>query len=240
MNNCNFTFNKFREITKSQDYNNFVNLLNSLSGDNVYEKFITFLKIWKEDVSPSIGLNINGNNTEVYIDYIINCFPSSLNCSEKNIFDFLEITIDIPRSLGKMDEILPIYDIISTINIHNYNKIDLNDLVYEDKKKIVDNLPATIYKELYNKIIENKKSIVSLDNPRLEHLKFNFFTTEPFHFIHNMIKSYNKDYYRDVIYILSKNIDGEILLNSTISDIDYFLKKKQEDDEHRAKNGLDI
>jgi hypothetical protein len=33
------------------------------------------------------------------------------------------------------------------------------------------------------------------------------------------------DYFRDIIYYLSKKIDGEILMDSTIMDIEYYIDK---------------
>ena len=39
------------------------------------------------------------------------------------------------------------------------------------------------------------------------------------------IKSRKKDYFLDIIYYLSRKIDGNILLNSTITDIEYYIDK---------------
>jgi len=47
-----------------------------------------------------------------------------------------------------------------------------------------------------------------------------------------MVESnYSEDYFRDVVFVLSKRVDGRILMDSTMVDVEYYLKKLQEERE---------
>ena len=228
-------------MTNSRSYNNFIDFTNSLRGDNIYGKFVTFLETWKDDVSSTINLNIDGNNVQIFISYILDNFQKSFNYPQTIKTDLFEIGLDIPKTISTMNDVFPIYDIIQYINIINYNNINLNGVDYENKKIIIDNLPPDIYNKIFKEVTSTKNVIFSLDNPRLSNLKFNFYTIEPYIFLYNLIRSYDENFFRDVIYILSRKIDGQILLNSTISDINYFLEKHQEEiSQQKSAFPLDI
>ena len=73
--------------------------------------------------------------------------------------------------------------------------------------------------------IDNNDKILTFDNKNLSNLKINFLKKDPYIFLKNLFTPFHKDYFREIIYHLSKKIDGYSLYNSTISDIDFFIYK---------------
>jgi hypothetical protein len=74
-------------------------------------------------------------------------------------------------------------------------------------------------------LINAKDKKIILQNAALENMEINFLTSLPYEMIKGLFYSYDMDYFRDIIYYLSKKIDGEILMDSTIMDIEYYIDK---------------
>jgi hypothetical protein len=79
--------------------------------------------------------------------------------------------------------------------------------------------------EFIKTVINNKKCVVTFENTLLKQLKFNFLTNEPLIFLKGLFTNFNSDYFKDVIYLLSRKIDGNLLLNSTPMEIEYYIEK---------------
>lgn len=60
----------------------------------------------------------------------------------------------------------------------------------------------------------------------------------PFNLLKGLCHPYGEDYYRDIIYHLSSKIDGNILLNSTMRDIDYYVDKLNTENTSEKKSEL--
>jgi hypothetical protein len=73
----------------------------------------------------------------------------------------------------------------------------------------------------------------------MDAFRFNFLTKEPYVFLRGLINNFGDDYYKDIIYLLSKKIDGEILLNSTPLEIEYYIEKYSDEVESQ-NNRLQI
>jgi hypothetical protein len=51
----------------------------------------------------------------------------------------------------------------------------------------------------------------------------------PYEMVKGLFFSYDMDYFRDIIYYLSKKIDGRILMESTMMDVEYYIDKMKTD-----------
>lgn len=231
------TFQKIKEITEELQKSNTKNLIdfcNSFDGDNVYSKFKNILISWNNDVSYELSLNINNKATKLGISYIISQIKdfenNYLTISQDNII----INLGIPKNFSDNTDILPMYELIHDINISGLY-LNLYHLSYDDKKKVIDNLPAKIYNLLLNNILKDKSKVLQFDNDFLSNMRLNFLTCEPFMFIKGLLLNYNEDYFRDVIFHLSKRIDGKLLVESTPLDIEYYIDKYSKEVESQNK-----
>jgi hypothetical protein len=114
-------------------------------------------------------------------------------------------------------------------------KIKIIDFLDEYQKRlIIDSLPAKVYSTVLNNIIKNKEKILIFNNPILDKFRFNFLTNEPYLFLKGLFGNFDELYFRDVIFHLSKRIDGNILMNSTPIEIEYYIEKYA--DEMKSQN----
>jgi hypothetical protein len=112
-------------------------------------------------------------------------------------------------------------------------------LCIQERKSIIDSLPAKVYNTILREILKNKSKIVGFDNSALSDFKFNFLTNDPYFFLKGLFGNFGEDYFRDVIFHLSKRVGGDILMSSTPSDIEYYIQKYSE--EMKTQNdGLQI
>jgi hypothetical protein len=200
----------------------FIEYLNSFEGDNILEKYRNILKAWENDVSYTLSLSLDEKSVKVQLDYIINGIPENfgepLRVSKNN----MDVHIDIPKKFYQPYDIVPIYDIIHKITYGN--TINLGDMDRIDRETVINKLPADIYTTILKKIGECQK-IITYDNTNLKNISLNFLGNDPYLFLKGLFTPYGKDYYRDIIFHLSKRIDGNILLNSTMMDVEYYVEK---------------
>jgi len=232
MNNSEIIFKDLRKLSKSLNKGNdteLVDYFNTFKGDDVFQKFKNILLVWESDVSPSLNLNIDNKSTKIALSYINSIIPQALSQEIFLKVDDFDLVVDIPKYFDNLvQETLPIYSLIQYINISGIS-INLIDLPIEERKSIIDNLPARVYNALLHKILECKSRILSFDNPSLDKFKFNFLTNEPYLFLKGLFNNFGDDYYKDVIYHLSKRIDGDLLVTSTPSEIEYYIQKYSEE-----------
>jgi hypothetical protein len=203
--------------------------LNSFEGCNIFEKFKNILINWEQDVSQSLNLNFNDKSTKIALSYLISEIASDIGSELKINEENLEIIIDIPKSFDIIvQETIPIYSLIQYINISGIS-IDLTDLSTQSRKDIIDNLPAKVYNIILKEIISNKSKMIGFNNPILSNFKFNFLTNEPYLFLKGLFTNFGEEYFRDVIFHLSKRIGGDLLMMSTPSEIEYYIQKYSEE-----------
>lgn len=227
MSNYNITFKNLRDITiaisqKREDV--LMDFLNGFNGHNTFEKFRNILRAWENDVSYTLNLNLGDAPTRIQLSYIISELPASME--KKLVFGdgITEISISLPGKFENTEGILPFYDIIKGIKHPEY-VLDLSEWRLKNRMLVIDNLPANIHTLIMNNILKDTSKIATFGNPTLKNFKFNFLTNEPYIFLKGLFSNYNEDYFRDIIFHLSKRIDGKILMDSTIMDIEYYVQK---------------
>jgi len=230
MNNSDILFKNLKEISSATQKGNdkvLIDYLNTFKGDNIYEKFKNILSVWGIDVSYTLNINLGDKSTKIQLDYIVSEMPENLGKEVIIEVDNVKLVLDIPKTFDTLSiDIIPIYSIIQDIY---YNNIKLIINSVHEKSLIIDNLPARIYTEVLHSIINNKENILTFSNPVLERFKFNFLTNEPFLFLKGLFNNFDELYFRDIIFHLSKRIDGNILLGSTPMEIEYYIEKLSEE-----------
>jgi len=225
MNNSKITFADLKRVSESLEkgYKNvFIDYLNSFTGDNTHEKFRTIMNIWENDVSYTLSFNIHNTPTNIQMSYINSQFQ---NLSEDIVIHEgdLKIIIGIPTEF-ELTDMIPIYNIVKYIDISGIS-INLTNLSFYEKQLVIDKLPANIYNVILNHIRDLVDKTFKVDNAVLANFKLNFLSSDPVNFLQRMIQNYDDMYFKDVIYHLSKRIGGDILMQSTPLEIEYYLEK---------------
>lgn len=234
------TFEKLKKISDTLSRNNedyFVSYINEFEGDNIFEKFKSILNSWEQDVSYELSLSTTEKSVKIQLSYILNDLPQDMNEDIIIVDNHVKTTLNIPDVFRKYDDRIPIYDMIKRIEFSNL-KVDLNGLSFKEKKELLDNLPAHVYNPLIKNIINNKSKMIKLDNNILKDFNINFLSIDPYLFLKGLFMPYSSDYYKDIIYYLSKKIDGNILLNSTMMDIEYYVEKLNDESKQEGLPNL--
>lgn len=205
-----------------------VDYLNSFRGDNIFEKFKEVLKCWNNDVAYNLNFNFD-KPTKIQISYILSQLPD-IESDIEIVDGDTTLRVGIPKKFYDSTELIPIYEILQYIEISGIS-INLIDISTQDKVDIINNLPAKAFNAIINTISKEKSKIVTFDNPTLSKFRLNFLTNDPLTFLKGMFSSYDENYFRDVIFLLSKRIDGTLLVNSTPLDIEYYVDKYTEETE---------
>ncbi len=234
------TFKSLREISEAFDKGDdrpFIKCINSFEGDNIYKKFINILKSWEMDVTHTMSMAFDDATMKVSIEYLVTCM-SGIDSDEilQIEDDDWKFWVGSPSKFTNKDG----FDLTESIkNIQYQNsKINFKDLSNIDKESIIKQLPANIYNMIIRKVLETDRFVGKLDNPKLSHISINFLNNSAYNFLRGLFEPYNKDYYRDIIYYLSKKIDGDILMDSSMTDIEYYVEKMN--DENSQKEVPDL
>jgi hypothetical protein len=211
-----------------EDEDFFMDYLNKFKGDNIHEKFVNILKNWEKYVSYTINFNIKEKNIKISLDYLIkelNGFHTQPTWFEHSN---IKVLVDIPSKFVKELNILSVSNFIKKIEYGNF-VIDFTELSDEVKDEMLEKLPADFYNKMIQFLINAEDKKVILQNAALENMEINFLTSLPYEMVKGLFYSYDMDYFRDIIYYLSKKIDGKILMDSTIMDIEYYIDKMKSD-----------
>lgn len=231
MNRYKIVFSELKVISEAlqKGYDDvFVDYINSFRGKDIHEKFKNLLKSWEHDVSYTLNFNVKETPTKIQLSYINSQFKSlsdDIVIKEED----LEIVIGIPNHFEISDSV-PIYNILKYINISGIS-INLTDLSFQDKQRVIDKLPANVYNIIIRNIEKVKDKTFVVDNAMLENFKINFLSSDPFQFLKGLFSNFDDYYFKDVIFYLSKRISGELLLESTPLEIEYYVEKISKDGE---------
>jgi len=220
----------FEDLKKcvEEDEHFLIEYFNSFEGDNTYQKFSNIIKAWEKCVSYTISFNVDGKNVKISLSYILEQLKNYFDEQLKFEFSGIKVVLDTPLFFKKDINILSISEFIHKLEYLNH-KILFAELDENEKNEILQNLPAEFYNKLSGHIIDSKIKRVRINHPSIPDMHIDFWSSYPYEMLKDLFLSYNIDYFRDIIYILSKKIDGNILLNSTIMDIDYYLDKIKND-----------
>jgi len=227
-------FKDLKEISENGD-DYLIDYLNQFSGDNIYEKLLSVLTCWERDVSYEMGFNVKEKNVKVSLSYFIKEFE---NWDKEPLIiktDNLEFELDVPHMFKKDYDI---FSISETIRKVKYGESVLDFVNVGDKASLIEQLPASTYNTLINAILKNKSKTIFFINSSLKNININFMGNAPFNLLKGLCHPYGEDYYRDIIYHLSSKIDGNILLNSTMRDIDYYVDKLNTENTSEKKSEL--
>jgi hypothetical protein len=236
MSNYNIPFIDIKKISNHLDKgyeNTLLEYLNSFLGNNIFEKFQNILKCWEIDVSPTIDFNFGEKPTKIQLAYILSQMDDMSEDIEI-LEEDIKIIIGIPDRFQSL-ELIPIYNILKYIEISGIS-INLSNLSLHDRVQVINNLPPKVYNIIFDKIIKETSKIFTIDNPSLQDFKLNFLSNDVYKFLKGMFSNFDEYYFKDVIFHLSKRIDGQILLQSTPTEIQYYIEKYSSEVDDNNKN----
>lgn len=226
MSRFRITFSDLKNIRDNLSYSNedyFLEYINSFRGDSILEKFKNILKVWGNDVSSTLNLNIDGKPTKIQFSYIVSQMDDVFHDFWIRTDDF-EMRVGTPKEFQTVDGSVPVYDVVKHLNIGGIS-IDFEKLSFSERKSIIEKLPAAMYNVLMIEILRRKDFIVTFDNPSLKDLRFNFLSNEPYVFLKKLFSNHDDLYFRDIIFHLSKRLGGTVLMQSTPDELDYYIGK---------------
>jgi hypothetical protein len=231
------TFLKLKEVSEIIDTNQnqkLCDFFNEFDGNNTYQKFKSILKIWEYHVSDTLTFNSEGKQLNLQISYLLNELSDEI---EKNVYfknDNLSCELQLSNIFSYDETNMPIYGLIKNIEIFN-TSLNLSDLNVYDRKMIIDKLPAKVFSNIIDVLVKDKTKIFKFENKSLENIKLNFYTNDPFLFLKSLFGNYSKEYFQDVIFFVSKRISADILMNSDLKDVNFYIKKYSDEMESQQK-----
>lgn len=221
------TFRDLKSCVEGDD-DTIIQYLNQFKGENIFEKFKNILIQWEKNVSYTLGFKVGDKNINLSLLYIVEELSKFSHGKIELVCGDMVFIMDVPKKFSNSVDILAISDFIYELKYLN-TTINFSDLTDLEKNQILESLPAKIYNELVIHLSKIKNKSVLLENKALGNMEINFFTATPYNILQDLIRTYSIDYFRDVIYVLSKKIDGQILLDSTMMDIEYYIDKIKSD-----------
>jgi hypothetical protein len=202
--------------------------LNNFKGDNIHEKFVNILKNWEKNVSYNINFRIKDKNLKISLDYIIKELGNFVNQPTWFEYSNIKVLFDIPSKFIKDQSILTVSNFINKMEYGNF-VINFTELTEKEKEETLEKLPAEFYNRMIQFLIKTNNKKITLQNSSLDDMEINFLTSLPYEMVKGLFFSYDMDYFRDIIYYLSKKIDGRILMESTMMDVEYYIDKMKTD-----------
>jgi hypothetical protein len=229
------SFEKIKEISEWLDTNQeikFCHFLNSFDGENVYQKFKNILIKWEYHVNDFLTFTIDGSQIKIPMYYILQELTDDIETPKVFVNNIFSFELQVPKTFQMGVDHIPIYDLISSISIEDVH-LDFKNLDRENKQSIIDKLPANLFSKVLEGLINDSSKIFKLNNESLSKFKINFYTNDPMLFLKNLFSNYSKEYFQDIIFYLSKRMSCDAILYSDIKDIDFYVKKYNEETEQQ-------
>lgn len=230
-----FQIKQASEWIETGDLSKFCDFLNSFEGSNVYHKFKNIIKKWDYHVNDFLNFNIEGNQVKVPLYYFLNELSDELDGIKSYSDDNLYFEFQIPEKFRISEDNILLYDIIKKVSISEM-ELDFTNLNYDDRKLIIDKLPAKMFSKIIDKIIKDNSKIFKLSSESLSKFSINFYTNAPYIFLKGLFSNYSKEYFQDVMFYLSKRIGGEIIMSSDMKDVEFYIRKYNEELESQKNN----
>lgn len=164
-----------------------------------------------------------------------------------NINENIDITVTLPTSIGTVDDEDLLINCVNTITVasieHNFT-----ELTADEKMSIVDQLPSTVVKNLSTHINKTCETFAGVNlfkrlnphstPPTVDEYAVNFYDNSMLDFLTVCYRDNLKNIY-EMIYVLCKvlNFSGDIVYNSTYSELSIYLDMYQE--ELKAQEKID-
>jgi hypothetical protein len=233
------SFRKLKEVSSFIETgrdDKFYEFLNEFEGDTVQEKFKSILNAWEYHVSDTITFSLEGKEITIQLSYLVNQLSQNLNDiviikDNDNTYE-----LGIPEEFTfNTNDVMPIYNLLKVVKFSDIS-LNLSSLSKSDKQLVINKLPAKVFSKIAEHIAKDKSKVYKLDNPLLSSITINFYTNQPYIFLKGLFSNYTKEYFQDVIFYLSKRIDGNILMDSDIKDISFYMKKYNDEMQSQQNN----
>ena len=219
-------FKKLKELSEAIDKKEFgvvVDFLNSYPGCDTFEKFKNILIDWEYHTSDTLNLTIAEKSIKIQLSYIINQLPSNIQDDillSSGGFDFV---LNIPKKF-KSTSMVAMEDLIQSVS---YNGINLKvcEFSEEEYQTFLNFLPASVFNDFLNLAIKHKEKVITFDNPSLKDIKLDFMTNEPLGFLFGLLGNFSRDYFRQIMFYLSKRVPSDVIMNSDIKDIEFYIEE---------------
>lgn len=222
------------------------NYLESLLGIEklcIVDKFFVVLKAKQIFIDENISVNSNGKNINLHTNLIIEPLFNIESQKKELYHDKITAELDLPSKIITTNSEDIYLNIIKSISFQDV-KIEFDGLSSEERDLVLTSLPATFIRTIrkFFSSVDLNYTVLKGIEGRISSININFFSNEPFNLIKTLIGGYDLLYCRDVLMFLSKKIDSNIIYNSSLADIFYFIQQLERNDETSSSsiNGISL
>lgn len=223
------------EYLEKKQIDKFVDFLNGYEGNDIFEKFRNILKDWEYHVAHTLSLNIDSKPMKIQLSYLLDQMPLEMNDELVSEQSGVKLILNTPKKFTST-EVIPMSDIIQSITVNNYT-INSSEVKREDMDHIIEGLPASTFNHTLNTIIDCPSKSVSFSNPALKQIKLHFLTRDPLNFLIGLFGNFTKDYFRQILFYLAKRISCDVIMNSDIHDIEFFIGEYNKEVKDQQESG---
>lgn len=205
----------------------------------IVDKFFVILKAKQIFIDDSINIESSGKNIKVNINNILLPLFDIENQERVIRHKNIEVKFDLPYKLAASSSEDLYLSTIRSVSIDNIS-VNMDNLSLNEKEAIISSIPASFIKAI-RKFFSNAKhshTIFKGVKYKINKIEVDFFTNEPFLLIKNILSGYSLHYCREVIMFLSNKLSTEFILNSTFSDVEFYIQEYQK--EPPSNNNLTI
>jgi hypothetical protein len=212
-----FTLSRLKYDNNTAGYIAMLNNIFKFKHLSVIDKFFILLKVRQFFISETITLNNNGKSVGVSVANFTNNLFDIENKRQVITNNNISIELDVPVKFLTEPKMSSMYEnILHSVSIGN-QKLDLSACSSKDKQELFEVLPPTLMTH-FKKFIEDASHNVVLFTST-DNMSVNFVSSQPYEFISLLFSDYDLLSCKEILFALSKRMNSETILNSTISDI---------------------
>ena len=193
---------------------------------NVVDKFYVLLKARELYSDDTISINANEASVKLRVSRMLDQLYDIRNFERTIKHENIQITLDIPMVFITSKK--QVYD-------HIIKKIQIDDIVINfdtitsiERDYILASLPISLFKLMQDfldtidievELYEGKESL------KIGSITVNFLEQDPVILLLSIYSEYTLSSCREIMYYLSKKISDTLLLQSTMSDIKFYMEE---------------
>lgn len=194
---------------------------------NVVDKFFVLLKLKQFFINDTITLTVNEKTVNVLLSNLITNLCEITNKHQVIQHGQYTIELDLPQHFLTQQSFSDIYEsVVHSIAVGN-QKFNLNSCGIEDKRSLLELLPPIFMPHIKKFVMDELHNVTlfSANNNPLDtnNLTVNFITSQPYEFIYMLFSDYDLHSCREILFSLSKRMNSETILQSTVSDVTAYM-----------------
>ena len=206
---------------------------------NVIDKFYVLLKARELYSDDTISINANESSVKIRVSRMLDQLYDIKNFEQTINHEGIQITLDIPAAFITSKK--QVYDhIIKKIQIDD-TVISFDNITNTERDYILASLPTSFFKLMHDfldtidievELYEGKESL------KIGSITVNFLEQDPAILLLSIYSEYTLSSCREIMFYLSKKISDTLLLQSTMSDIKFYMEEYNKEKKQSGNSGI--